>query len=148
MPHVSQLFGYVFDSSTSQPILYTNVVTTAMGTTFLYQVSQPNSNNWSPTAINFGLPYFSISIGLNTLLTLMIVARIRSVRTTATSTGATRLYSTIITMLVESSALYAVNSLLFIGSWAAGSHIADVFSATFAGAQARAFFIFPVRYDL
>ena len=37
------------------------------------------------------------------------------------------LYGAVVTMLVESCALYAVNSALYIGPWGAGSHVADIF---------------------
>ena len=113
-----------------------------MGITFIYQTSQPNSSIWNTVAINFGLPYFSISISLNILLTLMIVVRLvihnRDIRSAlGTPTGISDLYKAIITMLIESSALYAVNSLLFIGPWGAGSHVADIFLPILAETQVR-----------
>jgi len=118
----------------------------SMGITFIYQTSQPNSSVWNSVAIDFGLPYFSISIGLNTLLTLLIVVRLtmhsRNVRTAmGAPSGATGLYRAIITMLIESSALYAVNSLLFIGPWGAGSHAADIFLPILAETQVIAPFL-------
>ena len=111
-----------------------------MGIMLIYQTSQPNSSIWNSVAINFGLPYFSISISLNILLTLMIVARLvlhsREIRTAlGAPSGLTGLYKAIITMLVESSALYAVNSLLFVGPWGAGSHAADIFLPILAETQ-------------
>ena len=81
----------------------------------LYQTSQPNSSVWNTVAIDFGLPYFSVSIGLN-IRTAM-----------GAPSGTTGLYKAIIAMLIESSAFYAVSSLLFIGTWGAGSHAADIF---------------------
>ena len=53
--------------------------------------------------------------------------------------GLTGLYKAIITMLIESSALYAVNSLLFVGPWGAGNHAADIFLPILAETQVRAF---------
>ena len=111
-----------------------------MGIMLIYQTSQPNSSIWNSVAINFGLPYFSISISLNILLTLLIVARLllhsRQIRTAmGAPSGLTGLYKAIITMLVESSALYAVNSLLFVGPWGAGNHAADIFLPILAETQ-------------
>ena len=123
-----------------------------MGVTFIYQTSQPDNSVWSTTAVNFGLPYFSISIALNILLTLMIVVRLvlhsRNIRAAmGAPAGISGLYTAIVTMLIESSALYAVNSLLFIGPWGAGNHAADIFLPILAETQVRAFpqLLFPGR---
>lgn len=118
----------------------------AMGIMFIYQTSQPNSSLWTTIAINFGLPYFSISLGLNILLTLMIVTRLimhsRNIRKAlGAPAGAGGLYKTIITVLVESSALYAVNSLLFVAPWGASSHVADIFLPILAETQVIAPFL-------
>ena len=71
----------------------------------------------------WNLAWFSISLSLNVLLTIMIavglILRGRNVRAaTGSSTGLGGLYKTIATMVIESSALYAVSSLLVIGLWA------------------------------
>jgi len=122
----------------------------AMGVMFIYQTSQPNSSIWNSIAVNFGLPYFSISIALNVLLTLMIVVRLvlhsRNIRSAmGTPVGVNGLYKAIVTMLIESSALYAVNSLLFIGPWGAGSHAADIFLPILAETQVIAPFLIIQR---
>jgi len=95
------------------------------------------------TTVDFGLPYLSISVSLNVLLTAMIVIRLALHSKTVISTrgAASRigLYRTIITMLIESSALYAVNSLLLIGLWGAGNHTADTFLPILAEIQVRFF---------
>ena len=124
--------------------LRANVIGIAMGIVLIYQTSQPNSSIWNSVAINFGLPYFSISISLNILLTLMIVTRLvlhnREIRTAVGApSGLTGLYKAIITVLVESSALYAVNSLLFVGPWGAKNHAGDIFLAILAETQVCAF---------
>jgi hypothetical protein len=123
-----------------------------MGITFLYQTSQPNSSVWNATAIDFGLPYFSISLSLNILLTLMIVTRLvlhsRNVRTAmGAPRGAAGLYKAIVTMLIESCTLYAVSSLLFVGPWGAGSHIADIFLPILAESQVRALYTMIFERD-
>ena len=115
-----------------------------MGTMLIYQTSQPNDNIWNTLALNFGLPYFSISIALNILLTLMIIIRlVLYTRDICTSTGAPAgvggLYKAIVTMLIESCALYAVSSLLFIGLWGAGKPVANIFLTILSQTQVRAF---------
>ena len=72
------------------------------------------------------IPLFSISVSLNIILTLMIVLRLalhgRHVRAAAGfGAGIGGLYKTIATMLIESCALFAVSSLLAVGSVATGS---------------------------
>ena len=74
----------------------------------------------------------------------MIVIRLllhsRDIRlATGTPAGVGRLYKTIATVLIESSALYAVNSLLFIGPWVAGNHTSDLFLPILAQTQVRTF---------
>ena len=130
--------------STNLAMFWANDIDIAMGILFIYQTSQPNSSIWNTIAINFGLPYFSISMSLNILLTLMIVVRLvlhsRNIRAAMGSpVGVSGLYKAIVTMLIESSALYAVNSLLFVGPWGAGNHAADIFLPILAETQVRTF---------
>ena len=98
--------------------LRTNIGSIAMGTAFFYQSLGPAGITWS------GLPYYSISLSLNILLTLMIVIRLtvhtRNTRTALGMTGICGLYKAVVTMLVESCAIFAVSSLLVIGPWGAG----------------------------
>lgn len=114
-----------------------------VGIIFVYQTSQPDSYGNSLGA-STGIPYESISIALNVLLTVMIVIRLvihgKNIQNAMGSgTGATGLYKAVVTMLVESSALFTVNSLLFIGPWGAGSWVADIFLPILAETQVRAF---------
>lgn len=111
-----------------------------MGIITLYIASQPNSNLWKGIAVNFGLPYFTISVGLNILLTLMISARLilhsRNIRGAMGSTsGVSSLYKAIVTMLIESSALYAITSILFIAPYAAKNYASDIFLPILAEVQ-------------
>ena len=126
----------------------TNVTDVAMGIMLLYQTSQPNSSIWNTVAIDFGVPYFSISLSLNIILTLLIVARLalhsRNIRNAmGAPAGASGLYEIIITVLVESCAIYAVTSLLFVVPWGTKSHVADIFLPILAEIQVRAVFTLP-----
>lgn len=89
---------------------------------------------------DFGTPLYSISLSLNVLLTLMIVVRLflheRSIRkATGGRITAGGLYKAINTMLIESCAVYALTFLLFMGPWAAGSSVANIFFIALAGSQ-------------
>jgi len=90
------------------------------------------------------LPYLSISLSLNVILTLMIVVRLvlhgKNFRAATGSSGRINgLYKTIATMLVESSALFAVSSLLVIGLLAAKSSLSGLFIPILAQTQVRTF---------
>lgn len=110
-----------------------------MGSMFVYQSSEliETSSTW------FGVPYFSISLSLNTFLTLMIVIRLilqaRNTRTAMGISGIGGFSKTIIAMLVESCALYAMNSLLVIGTWGAGDSIWGFFMNVLPEIQVRGF---------
>ena len=124
--------------------LRANVLDIGTGILYLCRTLKLDSSPWETIAIRFSIPYFSISISLNVLLTLMIITRLvqhnRGTRTSATALAGTGgLYKTIITMLIESSALYAVSSLLVIGTYASRSSAADLFLPILAEAQVRAF---------
>lgn len=86
---------------------------------------------------NFGTPLYSVSLALNILLTFIIVTQLllhgRRVRNAAGEAGG--LYDTIVTMLVESCALYAVSFLLYFGPWADGSSVASLFFPALEGMQ-------------
>ena len=73
----------------------------------------------------------------------MIIIRItlhtRNTRSAMGITGVGGLCTAIITMLIESCALYAASVLLVIGSWAARSPIENFFESVLTPIQVRAF---------
>ena len=131
--------------------LSANIAAAATGIVLVYyQASQ--LIDVSTVAINFNYPYFAISLSLNVLLTLMIVIRLvsrgRHIQNgTVALTITTRLCKAIVTMLIESFALYAINFLLFIALWATGSSVAYIFLPILANVQVCVF-LFPVHYNL
>jgi len=108
----------------------------AMGIAFLCQGSVHVDLNVA--SVSFGIPYYSISLSLNVILTLMIVGRLVlhsknfAMGTTAKTGG---LYKAIVTMLIESCALYAITYLLFMAPWAAGSSVGNCFFPVLAEVQ-------------
>jgi hypothetical protein len=119
-----------------------NVTCPVTGSVVVYrQASQAVNAN----PIDFGIPYFSISLGLNLILTLMIVIRIvRHSRDVRDAIGSLvrpkRLYGAIVTIFVESSALYAVVFLLYIAPWGAGSSLQFIFFPILSQVQVCATF--------
>ena len=115
-----------------------NVDNIAMGIVFNLQNAVPDLSvtPWS------GIPYYTISLSLNILLTLMIVIRLilqaRDTRIALGMTGIGGLCTAIVTMLTESCVLYAVSSLLVIGPWGADNPITNAFLPILNQAQVRA----------
>ena len=103
-----------------------NVDDVAMGIMLVYVNSELAVNTWA------GLAYLSISFSLNVLLTLMIVIRLilhaRSSRAAAGIGDIGGFSKAIVTMLVESCALYAVSTLLVLGSLGADDGEAPITS--------------------
>ena len=147
---VSYLFGYALRFSTIPiAILSTHVTDTATGIVYMYQSSVPgNILVNKPVVADLGLSYFTVSFSLNILLTSMIVTRLvwhrRNIRNAmGTSAGVGQLYRAIITILVESAALYAVSFLLFLVPWAADSWVDKTFWLILFEVQVRAAFTVP-----
>lgn len=127
------------------------LATYAMGIAFIFQIARPLSFELADGGImDFGTPYYAISLSLNIILTLMIVVRlmlhsknVRSAMGTQTRTGG--IYKAVVSMLVESCALYAVSYLLFMAPWAAGSPVSNAFFPILAETQVIAPFLIVLR---
>ena len=119
------------------------------GIVYTYQCSLPGAGIANPGATqNLGFSYFAVSLALNILLTTMIVTRLilhkRTIRNTmGGSAGVGQLYGAVITILVESSALYAVSFLLFFVPWAARSWVDNAFWPILLEVQVCAAFFYP-----
>jgi len=106
----------------------------------VYQAARSNGVLWDCVLSNPTIPYFSISVSLNVLLTSMIVIRLvlhnRNIRAImGAPVGISGFHKTIITMLIESSALYAVSSLLVVGK--STTRIAYLFMPILSEIQVR-----------
>ena len=116
-----------------------------------YQISQPTCKIWRDATINIGIPY-SISVSLDVLLTLMIIARIvllsKEVRSSLNAPSRiSRVYKMTIAILSESSALYAITFLLWIGAWAANDPAEYAFFPLLSQTQVRGLFDPPQPRD-
>lgn len=117
-----------------------NATKTAIGIVYAYQTSQPSGSSYS-VAFDFGVPYFAVALSLNVILTLMIVGRLilhsRNVRNViGASDGVRGLYSAVVAMLIESCAIYAASSLLFMVPWWIESSVTGFFWQIINEAQA------------
>ena len=126
---------------------------TATGIVFIYETGRPADpiTRNLDAMIYFGAPYFTVSISLNLLLTIMIVIRlvlhrrnIRNAMGAAASAG--ELYKATVTILVESSALFVIAFLLFLGTWAARSFVQYIFLQILGQIQVRIIFTTILGY--
>ncbi|KAJ7708216.1 hypothetical protein B0H17DRAFT_1273970 [Mycena rosella] len=91
--------------------------------------TKPDDPFWSADSVQFGTAYWSLSIALNILLTISIVIRIWFVRRqirTLLGTQHSGQYISIAAMLIESAALYAVWSTVFLVSYARQSPLENI----------------------
>lgn len=121
-----------------------------MGIATDYELAQPNSVAQNSVAIfHFGVAYFSITLSLNVVLTLMIATRLfihnRKIQNIPeTSVLTSRTHMTVATMLIESCALYAVTLLLYIVPWGdSGSYVEYIFLPLLADVQVCPVFTIP-----
>jgi len=119
-----------------------NVASTGMGIAFTYVRPDTNRPKTYVAVHGFGISWFSISLSLNVLLTLMIIIRLishnRELRKAlGTPIGTVGIYKTVVTMLVESFALYAGVFLLYITTWGPKNFSAYVFFPILAASQVR-----------
>ncbi|KAF5342184.1 hypothetical protein D9611_002152 [Ephemerocybe angulata] len=107
----------------------------ASGTLLLCRTSLPHESLFSQ--INFGLLNFSIAASLNILLTVMISGRLyahrlRMQRLLGVGHSPLRIYTSVIGLLIESSAIHSAFSLLFIIPFSMG-HPLSQFSLMLLG---------------
>lgn len=115
-----------------------------------YQATEPETSVWSSVAIAFNFPYYAIALSLNVLLTTMIVIRLilhrrKLIDAMGARAGTGGVFKAIITMLVESCALYAASSLLFLGPWGGGSAASNIFFPILGETQVIALFLITLR---
>jgi hypothetical protein len=139
--------GTCLNSCESITTLLANITDTATSITLVYNAAtSPETDTNSPSDERIIFSYFMISLLLNVLLTLMIVTRlilhIRNMRNAmGTSVEASGLYKSIVSVLVESCALYATSFLVYIVTWSlkgSGQYASEAFQPILAEAQVRA----------
>ena len=105
-----------------------NAVWLAMGLMWLLQIS--SSGPFENSSINWTIPYFTLSLSLNILVTIAIVLRLlvyrhRIAGVLGSSHGSQ--YTSIAAMIVESAAIYSVFSICFLIPFALNSSISQIF---------------------
>ncbi|KAI0372065.1 hypothetical protein BV20DRAFT_940713 [Pilatotrama ljubarskyi] len=88
-----------------------------VGSAFLRDIGMLGLNVWTSAETAPPLAYLSLSFSINVVLTLVIVLRLLYVRrelTAALGSRHTRIYTSIVAMLVESASLYTIVTLISI----------------------------------
>ena len=121
--------------------VHADTTDTATGLMIIYYEVSEAGVNRSAVAVNFDYPYFTISLSLNILLMLMIITRLilhsKKIQGLEAFTRTRGWCKTVAVTFIESYALYVVNFLLFVGTWCAGSYVADTFSPILTETQVR-----------
>ncbi|KAJ7876049.1 hypothetical protein B0H14DRAFT_34037 [Mycena olivaceomarginata] len=92
-----------------------------MGTLWVLQSSQPSLSLYSALPMAYGTSYYTLSLGVNIILTLLIIGRLlvyrRNLLENLTAAHGAH-YVSLITIIVESAALYSLFALLFLITYA------------------------------
>lgn len=86
-------------------------------------------------AVNFGVPYYSITISINVLVTLAIcyrLGRLSKAVSRALGHQNAHMYTSVASMLVESAAPYSIVGIMFLVPYARGSQTALAFGQVWA----------------
>ncbi|KAJ7725633.1 hypothetical protein DFH07DRAFT_250885 [Mycena maculata] len=93
----------------------------AMGTLWTLESSQPTLSMYSAGPWAYGTSYYTLSLGANIVLTILIIGRLlvyrRSLLKDLPAELATH-YLSLATLIIESAALYSIFSLLFLITYA------------------------------
>lgn len=95
---------------------------------------------WGPKAVNFGISYWSLSIGLNILLTILIGGKLWSMRSKVHSAMGKQHagpYTSLLSMLIESAALYSIWGMVFIIMYGRNSPAQNLFLPPLGQVQVR-----------
>ena len=103
-----------------------------MGIMVLYQTSRPDSSLFSGITVSPWLPYFTISVVLNVLLTVTIAWRLflhepNLREALGYTSGINSIYMSVVTIFVESCAIYAAVSICFSVPYAMSHHASAIF---------------------
>lgn len=113
------------------------------------QAAQPASNSLDITTLNFSIPYASLSMSLNVLLSISLAWRILSLRQKLPSDlndEVKRLYTSPEAVIAESALVYGMVSLVFMVLYGMGNIAANLFSSLIVQLEVRARYLHSVLY--
>ncbi|KAH8104315.1 hypothetical protein DFH11DRAFT_1519658 [Phellopilus nigrolimitatus] len=109
----------------------TYLASTALSILTLYQLALPGASLWSKTTVVFALPYWSLTIALNIVMTLGISVRLLflwrlEINTFGIEQSESNLYTSVVSMVIESGAMYSITGLVFIICYARNSNVQNI----------------------
>lgn len=116
------------------------------GVLFLLQLSA--ASPFKHTHLNWLIPYISISLGLNVLITIAIVTRLMLFRhriSSALGPAHGSQYTSIAAMVIESASLYSLISILVLVPFALNSTITPAFLQSLVEVQGCATLLIVIR---
>ena len=112
--------------------------------------SQPASSLWAANTVKFGLPYFSLTMTLNMLVTTIIITRLllarRKIRSIMGDTHGHE-YTSVAAMLVESALPTALVSLVLIALYAQGNTAMTLFFPLLPQVQVGLVCVIPTEWS-
>jgi len=106
----------------------------------LVLAGKPGGNFFHGRTINFGIPYYTITIALNVFITFFIVYRLLKLGkavSRALGRDSARMYTSIASMLIESAAPYSIFGIMFLIPYALGDGTAISFGQVWAKVAVR-----------
>ncbi|EIM89910.1 uncharacterized protein STEHIDRAFT_92491 [Stereum hirsutum FP-91666 SS1] len=119
-----------------------------MGTFWTLQSSKPGLSFYAETPLAFGTAYYTLSLGVNVILTVLIVIRLYIYRrriAAALNADHARQYVTLGMILVESAAVYSVFALLFLITYAVSDTTAQIWLGVSSSVQQVATYVIIYR---
>jgi hypothetical protein len=110
----------------------------AMGTLWTLQSSQPGLSLYTKLPQAYGTSYYVISLGVNIMLTILIMIRLFMYRRRILDVlpeEHARHYVSLVAIIVESAALYSVLALIFIITYAVKNPLNQIFIVAASSAQ-------------
>ena len=117
-----------------------NNITAALAIIELVLAGKPGGNFFGGKTINFGTPYYTITIALNITVTLLIVFRLQKLSRAVSKTlgrDSAKMYSSVSSILIESAAPYSLVGIMFLIPYAMGSPTAISFGQVWAKLTVR-----------
>jgi len=110
------------------------------GTLWTLQSTQPGLSLYSKEPLAFGTSYYTISLTVNILVTILIIGRLLFFRKRIIQVlpeEHAKQYISLATIIVESAALYSIFALVFLITYATGHPANQILLATETACQVR-----------
>ena len=109
-----------------------------MGTLWTLESSHPGLSMYSAQPLAYGTAYYALSLGVNIILTVLIVARLLMYRRTHMAhlpPEHAQQYLSLATLIIESAALYSAFAIASLVSYAIDNPISQIWLGSAQAAQ-------------